>query len=554
MSSDHSIAKSIGYRLMSLKFRFVLKGALCSKAGRAGCKSQMRRGGVAGGLLLASVTAFVTIACGGPSTSNLQQTPNTNGALFSFVGDTPSCDVLSFAAFMTEMKLHKAGKPSTALVTVWPTFLASASISPVIEMSTLRDIMTIANLTSIPPGTYDQAVMKVVVNSGAVYDPTQSPPVTKFFPTISTDSVTINLKPALTITSGKVSAIMIDLNLQQSLNVDSQGQLTGTLNWVFSGYPMVASGSTGFGEMDSEYGFVRTVNTSSPGAGFDSSLLLQTHTASASGSGPALNIYLNDSTDLCMDGACGVPVSEIDQLTTGSYVEADVYVNQNGNVVAKRLQVEDREDVSKNLLAYVGPVLDMTRDGEGNVTQFDMLVRETEPPDTSGVPNSTPVTVYVSQPTTFNPLLISTDLNSLASSGNLTFAANTLVPGQEVVVHGVFSEASGGTTTVTANSVYPRFQAVQGTFSSLAGSPGSDNKTGAFQMAPCGSLLSSNPFMVVTDAQTVFENTSGLSTLSPTTSMLARGQMYLDRNGSTINGVRIPAGTLVLLANKVRQF
>lgn len=539
---------------MSLKFRFVRKDDFCSSAGAASRNMQIRWERVVAGLLLASVTALMTLACGGSSNSNLQQTPNTNGALYTFIGDTPSCDVLSFAGFYAELKLHKAGKPATSLVTVWPTNLASASISPVIEMSTLRDIMTIANLTSIPPGTYDQALMKVVVNSGATYDPTQSPPVKRFSPTISTDAVTINLQPALTITSGKVSAIKIDLNLQQSLNVDSQGQLTGTLDWVFSGYPMVASGTTGFGEMDSVYGFVRTVNSSSPGAGFNSSLLVQTHTASASGAGPALTIDLDDNTDLCMDGACGVPLTDIDQVTTGSYLEADVYVNQNGNVVAKRLQVEDREDVSKKLLAYVGPVLDVTRDGTGNVTQFDMLVRETEPPDPTDIPNSTAVTVYVSQPTTFNPLLISPGLNDLASKGNLTFAANTFVPGQEVVVHGVLSKASGGTTTVTANSVYPRFQAVQGTFSSLAGSPGSDNKTGAFQMAPCGSLFSGNPFMVVTDAQTVFENTSGLSTLSPTTPMLARGQMYFNRSGSTINGVQIPAGTSVLLANRIRQF
>ena len=539
---------------MSLKFMFTRKGAFCSKAARARRKSQMRWERVVAGLLLASVMVFMTIACGGSSNSNLQQTPNTNGALFSFIGDTPSCDVLSLGAFLTELKLHKAGKPSTSLVTVWPTTFASSAISPVIEMSTLRDIMTVANVTSIPPGSYDQALLKVVVNAASTYDSTQSPPVQRFSPTLATESVTINLQPALTITSGKVSAIKIDLNLQQSLNVDSQGQLTGSINWVFSGYPMVVSGSNGFGEMDSEYGFIRTVNSSSPGAGFNSSLLLQTNTASAIGNGPALTIDLDDNTDLCMDGACGVPLSEIDQLTTGSYVEADVYVNQNGNVVAKRLQVEDREDVSKNLLAYVGPVLDVTRDGEGNVTQFDMLVRETEPPDSSNVPNSTPVRVYTSQSTTFNPLLISPGLNSLASGGNLTFAANTLVPGQEVVVHGVFSKASGGVTTVTANSVYPRFQSVQGLFSSLAGSPGSDNKTGGFQMAPCGSLLSANPFMVVTDAQTVFENTSGLSTLSPTTPMLARGQVYLDLNGSTVNGVQVPAGTMVLLANKVRQF
>jgi hypothetical protein len=539
---------------MGLKFRLTREGAACARMGLASCGAQVRWGRLAGGLLLAFVTALMTMACGGSSSGDLQQTPNTNGALYSFIGDTPSCDVLSFAAFLTELRLHEVGKPSTSLVTVWPTALASASTSPVIEMSTLRDIMTVANLTSIPPGNYDQAVLKVIVNTASTYDPTQSPPVKKFSPTIASSSVTINLQPALIVTSGKVSAIMIDLDLPQSLNVDSQGQLTGTINWVFSGYPMLASGSTGFGEMDSEYGFVRSVNSSSSGAAFTGSLVLQTHTATAVGNGPALNINLTDTTDLCMEGACGVPVSEIDQLTTGSYVEADVYVDENGNVVANRIQVEDREVRNENLLGYVGPVLDVTRDGNGNVTQFDMLVRETEPPDPSNIANSTPVTVYVSQATTFNPLLISPGLNSLASSGNLAFAVDTLAPGQEVVVHGVFSKASGGITTVTANSVYPRFQSVQGTFSSLAGTPGSDNKTGAFQMAPCNGLVSSNPFMVVTDAQTVFENTSGLSRLSPTTPMLARGQMYLNVNGSTINGVQIPAGTLVLLASKVRQF
>jgi Domain of unknown function (DUF4382)/Domain of unknown function (DUF5666) len=536
---------------MGLKFRFS-RGGSAPKSKPANCDTQIPWWRVTAGLLLASVAALMTIACGGSSSSNLQQKANTNGALYSFVGDTPSCDVLSFGVFLTGMNLHKAGKPSTSQVTVWPT--NTSPTSPVVEMSTLRDIMTVANLTSIPPGTYDQIILKVIVNTASTYDATQNPPFKRFSPIVNSETVTINLQPALTITSGKISALLMDLDLPQSLNVDSQGQLTGTVDWVFSGYPLVASGTTGFGEMDSIYGFIRSLSSSSPGAGFTGSLLVQTHSATATGNGPALNVDLTDSTDLCMNGACGVPVSDIDQLTTGSYVEVYAYVNQNGNVVANRIQVEDREDLSKNLLAYVGPVLDVTKDANGNVIQFDMLVRETEPPDPTNIPNSTAVTVYVSQSTTFNSLLILPDLTNLASSGNLNFAVNTLVPGQEVAVHGVFSKASGGMTTVTANSVYPRFQAVQGMFSTLAGNPGSDNKTGVFQMAPCNGLLSSNPFMVVTDGQTTFENTSGLSTLSPTTPLLARGQMYLNVNGSTMNGVQIPAGTVVLVANRVRQF
>ncbi|TAM80909.1 MAG: hypothetical protein EPN47_13570 [Acidobacteria bacterium] len=549
MSSDYSIAKSMEYRLVGLEDRFSRRTTGAGTANR-GVQILWWRDGAS--LLLVFVAALMTIACGGSSSSNLRQKANTNGALYSFVGDTPSCDVLSLGTFLTSMSMHQAGKPSTSQLAVWPTI--TSPTSPVVEMSTLRDIMTVANLASVPPGTYDQIIMKVVVNSASTYDPTQSPPFKRFSPTITSDSVIINLQPALTVTSGKVSALMIDLNLPQSLNVDSQGQLTGTVTWVFSGFPIVPSGSNGFGEMDSMYGFVRTVNSSSPGAGFTSSFLLQTQSATAIGNGPALNVDLTDSTDLCMNGVCGVPVSQIDQLTTGSYVEVYAYIDQNGNVVAKRIQVEDRESVTDKLLAYVGPVLDVTKDANGKVTQFDMLVRETEPPDPSNIPNSTAVTVYVSQSTTFNHLLISPDIINLASSGNLDFAVNALVPGQEVVVHGVYSKASGGITTVAANSVFPRFQAVQGMFSSLAGNPASDNKTGAFQMAPCNGLLSSNPFMVVTDGQTLFENTSGLSTLSPSTPVLVRGEMFYNVGGSTINGVQIPAGTAVLVANRVRQF
>jgi hypothetical protein len=505
-------------------------------------------------LLMVAVTVLMTGGCGGSSSSNLQQTATSNGALYTFISDTPACDVLSFGIFMTEMTLHKAGTPSTSYVTVWPT--NSSPTSPVVEMSTLRDTMTVANLASVPPGSYDQLSLKVVVNSSSVYDTSQTPPVSHYSPTVTSTDVTIQLHPELTVTSGQVSALQLDLNLPQTLNVNSQGQLSGTVTWSFSSHPVTASGSNGFGEMDSLYGFIRTITNTSPGAGFTGSFVLQTLSGTSAGQGPALAIDLTDSTDLCVDGSCGVPVSQINQLTTGSYVEVDSYVDQSGNVVAKRIQVEDREDLSTQLLAYVGPVLDVTRDAGGAVTQFDMLVRETYPTDPTAIPNSTPVTVYVPQTTTFNPLLLSPDLNSLASSGSLSFGPTTIMPGQEVVVHGVFSKASGGTTTVTANSVYPRYQSVQGTFSSLVGPTGSDNMTGAFQMAPCSGILNTTPFMVVTDGETSFENTTGLSTLSSLTPVLARGLTFFALTNTTIadTGTQVPAGTMVLFAKQVRQF
>lgn len=507
-------------------------------------------GKLAVALLVVSSAAFLTSGCGGSSSSSsssLSSTPNA-GALYTFFGDAPACDVLAFSMFPSEVDLHQVGQPSTTLVTIWPT--NSSPTSPVIEMSTLGDTMTIANLTSIQAGTYDQVVVTAIVDNARTYAPSLSPPISTYSPAVTNSKVTIDLHPNLVITAGKVSALQLDLNLQQSLDVNSQGQLNGSVTWNFASRPLTANSTTGFGSLNDLHGFVTSVNNSSPGSGFTSSFVLQTLSQSASGAGPSLTVDLTDKTKLI--GQL-VGITKLDQMPTGSYVEVAGYVDQNGNLVANTIQVEDRENVTNQLLGYVGPVLTVTKDSNGNVTQFEMLARETEPEDTGSIPVDTPITVNVSSTTQFNPYLVSSDLTNLASSGNLTFSPQSLSPGEEVVVHGVFNVPSSGMTTVAANSVYPRPQAVQGDFSKLVGTPGSDDKTGVFQLTPCAGILSGHTFMVVTDAQTNFVNTFGLTTLSPTTPLVVRGLAYYSASGTTINNTTIPAGTMVLLASQVRQ-
>jgi hypothetical protein len=542
---------------MSLKIQSNRHEEDCAAPGATSFVSQIHKGKLAAGLLLACVAALLTMACGGSSSSSSSKPASGTGALYTFITDTPSCNVLGFSIFPSEMDLHPSGQPPTSLVTVWPTNISLTS--PAIEMTTLRDTMVVANLTSMPSGTYDQLMLRVVLNGASTFDSTQNPPVSKYAPRAVGDSVTINLQPPLVITSGKTSAIELDLNLPQTLGVDSQGQLNGTINWAFTARSLVASSSTGFGEMDDLHGFVRSVTPSIPGSTFTGSFLLQTlpeTSTSSSGGGPALNVYLNDTTTLCVAEACNVPVSQLDQVPTGSYVEVDGNVNENGNLVANTIQIEDREFVSQQLLGYLGPVLDVTKDANGNVTQFDMLVRETVPSNQTAIPILSTVTVNISSSTTFNPYLVSSDLASLASSGNLALDASTLAPGQEVVVNGVYSKPASGPITVEANSIYPRQESVQGTFSSLVGTPGSDNKTGAFQMAPCAGIMGNSPFMVVTDAQTNFINTSGLNTLSATSPLMVRGLVFLNLQNTTIQGTgtAVPAGTMVLLASQVHQF
>lgn len=493
--------------------------------------------------MLVLFAALVTAGCGGSSSSSSVPVSAGSGVLYTVFGDTPVCNVLSFSLFAVELDLHPQGAPATTKVLAYPT--NTSPTSPVIEFAALRDSSVIGNLTTVPSGTYDKAILTFTVNSAAKYDPTVSPPASLLKTNITTTTATVNIEPPLVISKSKTSVLHVDLNLSQSLGVNSQGQLTGDVTPVFSASSVVASGSNGFGEFHSLEGFILSEIPQSQVTGFTSSFILQT----LSGRGPGLTVYTNDATKI-------IPSmfdNRIDKVPTGSFVELDAYIDQNGNIIAKGIQVEDREDLSKQMLAYLGPVLSVTRDSGGNVTKFWMLVRNTEPNDSSAVRLDSNVAVNVSSSTAFNAYQLSSDLTSEANAGNLAFNDQTIVPGQEVVVHGVFTNPSGGPVTVAADTIYLRLQSIQGDFSSLLQN-GSDDKTGGFQFVPCSDLLSGSPYIVATDSQTDFVNPPGLSSITSATPMIARGLAFWDKQGGLVNGIQVPAGTMVVLANHIRQF
>jgi len=62
--------------------------------------------------------------------------------------------------------------------------------------------------------------------------------------------------------------------------------------------------------------------------------------------------------------------------------------------------------------------------------------------------------------------------------------------------------------------------------------------------------------MVLTNNQTTFVNLSGLSALGGSTgapTLLVKGLPFYETQAQTINGVAVPAGTLVILAKQVHQ-
>jgi hypothetical protein len=486
------------------------------------------------GLTLAITVGMLT-GCGGSSTTS---TPG-NGSLIALVGDVPLCNVISFTATISDLALTSTSGAQTAHV-----LPAAASFK--INLATLRDFSTILYLNAIPANTYSKATLSIASAQMALYDPTQNPPVTTRAATLTNTTPTYTFEPALTVTKGGVSALRIDFDMVKSIQLDANGQVTGNVTPVFTITPLTASGSEGFGEMDDMVGFVRSVSTtpSTTTPQFTGNLLMQLFSNSLP-SGAALTVNFTTATQLF--GA-----ADLSHLLTDSFLEVDGYFDVRGNLVANAVEVEEQENPAQNTVALIGLVTSLTKDTSGNLTGFDLWVRQEEPDDSVTLFLDSIVSVSISSSTTYHYSSRS------ANFASLTFGPNGLALGQEVVVHGPFTvpptPGSGPAppTTVAASAVYLKLQSIQGSFTRSV-QVGSDDKTGAFWFSPCCPLFQGSPILVLSNGQTTFANLSGLSALSPQPSLAIKGLPFFEPTGENINGVTVPPGTLVMLAKQVHQ-
>jgi len=522
------------------------------------------------------LVAVLFVSCGSSSST----TTTGTGTVFTFIGDLPSCDILSFHVLITDVVLTPVSGPGMG-------HGLPTNSTPTFNFAAWRDASTILGTNTMNAEAYNQGQLVMSTPTLVIYDATQSPPIRTVTAVLPGTAPTFACNPPLIVTTGEVAGLAIEFNMLSSIQF--QTTPTGTLvavvtpTMAFAG--LAASASQGFGDTGAR-GFVQSVTTSSttlsangtPFVGAFTMQLLSPSLAAASGapaSGPVIAINLTSATtsppaasptQLCgpMTGeqeTC--PSLPLNTLLTGSFGNVDGYVDSKGYYNANFAEVEDQEDVAELKAGFLGPILSVTKDSNGNATQFTLFVREEQPSVEFGTPNvalDTVVTVNPAPaptPTPPAPFTVYGDGSRVSHPGGLQFGPTSLAVGQEVAVHGVYTAPPSGSsssvlTTVAADSIYLQSQAYQGNFTSLL-QVGSDGKSGAFTFAPCGTMFQGASVMVFTDSQTTFVNVAGLSSLVPQSTLVLKGLLFFDSQGRTINGVTVPPGTLVLLAAQVRQ-
>jgi len=528
-------------------------------------------------LVLVLAMVFLT-SCG----SSTKKPAAKTGSLVTLVGDMPGlCDLVSFPFNVTDLAL--VGPSGAGTVPINKGTATEPEIR--LNLGCLRDFTTPLSIGSANIGTYTTAYITISEPQTIFYDPTILPPAfpinsaTLTFSPLANIEVPIN--PPLVINQSgtnnvsgtQASVLQIDfdmLHMIQSITINpTTNKLLVSATPQISMTPILSSGSAGqgFGAIDDLVGFVRSVTIPPPGnlGLYNGSFSFQLLSASIS-SPPVPTINLSSSTQL-------YGFSNLNELYTDSFMEVNAYIDVNGNFVATEVENEYTECIPSltgpgtstcpsgtnqpPTLAVIGPVTSLTRDGNGNVTTFNLWAQDIEPNDPAAIEPDAIVTVNLSNSTAYQYSSRSVNF------ANLPFGPSNINIGQQVIVHGLVTvpKATSGSgapvlpTTVSAYKVYDKLQSIQGSFSTLV-QVASDDKTGAFNFSPCPIMFQGTPTMVLTSSQTNFVNLTGLSALTgqngnPT--ILVQGLPFYQVQAQTINGVNVPAGTLVILAKRVHQ-
>src|ERR1700691_5398992 len=146
-------------------------------------------------------------------------TPAQSGSVYVLGTDAPLPSVVSFAVNLQSITLSNGSATPVPIL----------NGAQLVDFARFNGLSTLLDFNSIPAGTYTTAT--ITLGSATLgYLNTQSgtPPTVATMPATLTQSVvTINLANPFVVNAGDMDALRFDFDLQQSIQVNANGQITG---------------------------------------------------------------------------------------------------------------------------------------------------------------------------------------------------------------------------------------------------------------------------------------------------------------------------------------
>jgi Domain of unknown function (DUF4382)/Domain of unknown function (DUF5666) len=429
-----------------------------------------------------AATVVAAWGCGGGSSS---PTPvSESGSVFVTGTDAPLPSVLSFQVDITGLAVADGGNAPVSVLNGTQT----------VDFARLNGLHTLLDLNTIPAGTYN-TVNVTLANPQIAYlnvtTPQATPPTR---PTIATlnattspaaaltqSSVTISLASPLTVSAGDIIGLSFDFDLHNSIQVDSNGQITGAVHPTLHLKAVTPGDADAY--IDDFVGGVTSVGTAS-------FMVQGPH-------GHPLTVNVNEQTE--WEGS-----ETLSNLTTSSIVEFSGTLDRtSGAILADTVAIVSQDKFfAGGLITFVDPATNTAND-------FDLYVRSVLPTGTG-----------------FTPGQISTiDLTGNENYfiywwhnrfTNFLFNSSLLVPGQHVSIGGPTSNG-----TVTVKRVVLRHEGHSGTW--VVGSTDTGANTFQFNSNGVAGVLFNGPVTVYCTPFTKFRGgLTGLGSLTGTAAIEVR--------------------------------
>lgn len=389
--------------------------------------------------LSAAALALAVTGCssGMISSGSSTSTNAVTGPSFVVGTDAPLASVTSFAVQIQSLEaIDSTTGDSVSLL----------SGTPTVDFARFNGLQTLLDMNDVKQGTYDK--VSITLGAGTIgYLDTSSaePTIQTEAASYTTSTVTVTLNKPLVVTQdGSPVGLRVDFDLAKSIQVDSNGNITGSVTPTFN-INSVANSDSG-GHIDTFVAGVVSVNSNG-----QSFVVQGPH-------GEQFTIDVNGNTE--WDGS-----DTISDLTTSSIVEV-------AGTLDKADQTLDADEVailSQNGFYAAGQVT-YVQPSSGPATSFDLYVRGLLPAST-GLTLGQIATVDLTGNEKYfiywmhNPLT------------QFLFNSSAIVAGQHVAIGGPASGAASA-SDVTTKRVVLRDWGFNGTI--VAGSQ--NQSQGTFQM------------------------------------------------------------------------
>jgi hypothetical protein len=415
-------------------------------------------------LVTLPIATFLAVGCSGTSpTTTTTTNPNTvTGPAFVVGTDAPLASVTSFSVQIVSVDAIDTSGNSVSLV----------SGEPTVDFARFNGLQTLLDMNDVPVGTYTKVAITLgpatigYLNTQAGSAPTiQTEPATLSQPTVN-----ITLATPLVIAQTAPVGLHMDFDLRKSIQLDSNGQITGQVTPTFDVNAVGPSDSGAY--IDEFDAAVVSVNATA-----QSFVIQGPH-------GRNFTVNVNGSTEWENN-------ETINSLTTSSIIELSGTLDR----ADATIDADDVAILSQSAFYAAGQVT-YVQPASGAASSFDLYVRALLP-TTTGLSLGQIAQVNLSGTEKFfiyrfhNPLT------------EFLFNSSALLPGQHVSIGG---PATGATNpqAVTVNRVVLRNWGFNGTV--VAGSVNQSGNTFQMQVNGFAGILIPQTVTVYVAAPTIFRD------------------------------------------------